>query len=186
MNYEYTIMINKNELLVKDTKEFELGLEVGLVIEPDSIHIMQKDFVTNIYTDAYIDKDGFLEIDDKPFECDLTQLIPDSILDEDGTLFVKSTNKHYDVKGATVVAEVDINNVDLIDDINSNDAQAVGEIVDIVYKGDHYQLIVRTDTEEDFVCTTPYTYNLNDKIGVHIDKKNIRMRLKKEISEYEI
>jgi len=186
MNYEYTIMINKNELLVKDTKEFELGLEVGLVIEPDSIHTMQKDFVTNIYTDAYIDKDGFLEIDDKPFECDLTQLIPDSILDEDGTLFVKSTNKHYDVKGATVVAEVDINNVDLIDDINSNDAQAVGEIVDIVYKGDHYQLIVRTDTEEDFVCTTPYTYNLNDKIGVHIDKKNIRMRLKKEISEYEI
>ena len=186
MNYEYTIMINKNELLVKDTKEYPLNMEVGLNIEPDSIHIMKKDFVTNIYTDAYIDKDLHVVIDDKPFDCDLTQLIPNSVLDEDGLLFVKETNKHYDVKDATVVAEVDINNVELVDDINSDEAQAVGEIVDIVYKGDHYQLIVRTDDEEDFVCITPYTYNLNDKIGIRIDKKNIRLRLKKEMGEYEI
>ena len=186
MNYEYTIMINKNELLVKDTKEYPLNMEVGLNIEPDSIHIMKKDFVTNIYTDAYIDKGLHVVIDDKPFDCDLTQLIPNSVLDEDGLLFVKETNKHYDVKDATVVAEVDINNVELVDDINSDEAQAVGEIVDIVYKGDHYQLIVRTDDEEDFVCITPYTYNLNDKIGIRIDKKNIRLRLKKEMGEYEI
>ena len=186
MNYEYTIMINKNELLVKDTKEYPLNMEVGLNIEPDSIHIMKKDFVTNIYTDAYIDKDLHVVIDDKPFDCELTQLIPNSVLDEDGLLFVKETNKHYDVKDATVVAEVDINNVELVDDINSDEAQAVGEIVDIVYKGDHYQLIVRTDDEEDFVCITPYTYNLNDKIGIRIDKKNIRLRLKKEMGEYEI
>ena len=186
MNYEYTIMINKNELLVKDTKEYPLNMEVGLNIEPDSIHIMKKDFVTNIYTDAYIDKDLHVVIDDKPFDCDLTQLIPNSVVDENGLLFVKETNKHYDVKDATVVAEVDINNIELVDDINSDEAQAVGEIVDIVYKGDHYQLIVRTDDEEDFVCITPYTYNLNDKIGIHIDKKNIRLRLKKEMSEYEI
>ena len=186
MNCEYTIMINKNELLVKDTKEYPLNMEVGLNIEPDSIHIMKKDFVTNIYTDAYIDKDLHVVIDDKPFDCDLTQLIPNSVLDEDGLLFVKETNKHYDVKDATVVAEVDINNVELVDDINSDEAQAVGEIVDIVYKGDHYQLIVRTDDEEDFVCITPYTYNLNDKIGIRIDKKNIRLRLKKEMGEYEI
>ena len=186
MNYEYTIMINKNELLVKDTKEYPLNMEVGLQIEPDSIHIMKKDFVTNIYTDAYIDKDLHVIIDDKPFDCELTQLIPNSVVDENGLLFVKETNKHYDVKDATVVAEVDINNIELVDDINSDEAQAVGEIVDIVYKGDHYQLIVRTDDEEDFVCITPYTYNLNDKIGIHIDKKNIRLRLKKEMSEYEI
>ena len=186
MNYEYTIMINKNELLVKDTKEYPLNMEVGLQIEPDSIHIMKKDFVTNIYTDAYIDKDLHVIIDDKPFDCELTQLIPNSVIDENGLLFVKETNKHYDVKDANVVAEVDINNIELVDDINSDEAQAVGEIVDIVYKGDHYQLIVRTDDEEDFVCITPYTYNLNDKIGIHIDKKNIRLRLKKEMSEYEI
>ena len=161
-------------------------MEVGLQIEPDSIHIMKKDFVTNIYTDAYIDKDLHVIIDDKSFDCELAQLIPNSVVDENGLLFVKETNKHYDVKDATVVAEVDINNIELVDDINSDEAQAVGEIVDIVYKGDHYQLIVRTDDEEDFVCITPYTYNLNDKIGIHIDKKNIRLRLKKEMSEYEI
>ncbi len=39
--------------------------------------------------------------------------------------------------------------------------------------------------EEDFVLTTPYTYNLNDKVGIHIKKEDIKLRLKKEISQYE-
>lgn len=186
MNYEYTIMINKNELLVKNTKDFPLNLEVGLKISKDAIHIMKKDFVTNIYTDAYINKNNQVMIDECPFDCDITQLIPNSILNEDGNLYVKETKKTYNLEDADVVAEIDIANVEIIDDINSNEAQVVGEIVDSVYKGDHYQLIVRTDDEEDFVCVTPYTYNLNDKVGIHIDSKNIRLRLKKEITEYEI
>ena len=125
-------------------------------------------------------------IDECPFDCDITQLIPNSILNEDGNLYVKDTKKTYNLEDADVVAEIDIANVEIIDDINSDEAQVVGEIVDSVYKGDHYQLIVRTDDEEDFVCVTPYTYNLNDKVGIHIDSKNIRLRLKKEITEYEI
>lgn len=186
MNYEYTIMINKNELLVKSIKDYDLNIIVGLKISKDAIHIMKKDFVTNIYTDAYIDKENKVVIDDTSFECDVTQLIEKSILEEDGTLFVKETNKRYSVIDADVVAEVDINNIEIVDDIDSEEATVVGEIVDSVYKGDHYQLIVRTENEEDFVCITPYTYNLFDKIGIHINPKNIRLRLKKEISQYEI
>lgn len=186
MNYEYTIMINKNELLVKSIKDYDLNIIVGLKISKDAIHIMKKDFVTNIYTDAYVDKENKVVIDDTSFECDVTQLIEKSILEEDGTLFVKETNKRYSVIDADVVAEVDINNIEIVDDIDSEEATVVGEIVDSVYKGDHYQLIVRTENEEDFVCITPYTYNLFDKIGIHINPKNIRLRLKKEISQYEI
>lgn len=185
LHYEYTLMIGKNELLVKSTKEYELGTTVGLIIEPDSIHIMKKEFTTNIYTDATINNKNKVLIDDTAFDCDVTQLIPNSYLDEEGYLVSKETKKRYDLSGADVVAEVDIADVKLVDDIESEEAITVGEIIDSVYKGDHYQMIVRTETEEDFVCITPYTYNLNDKIGINIDSSKIRMRLKKDKSNYE-
>ena len=44
---------------------------------------------------------------------------------------------------------------------------------------------VCSSNEEDFVCVTPYTYNLYDKVGININKDKIRLRLKKELSEYE-
>ena len=146
---------------------------------------MKKDFVTNIYTDAYISKDNKVCIDDAPFECNLTQLLPGSFIDEEGYLVSKDKKKKYNLTDALVVAEVDINDIEIIDNIDSDEAKVVGEIVDLVYKGDHYQLIVRTDNEEDFVCVTPYTYNLYDKVGININKDKIRLRLKKELSEYE-
>ena len=185
VNYEYTIIINKNELMIKDTHEYALNKEVGLIIDKDAIHIMKKDFVTNIYTDAYISKNNKVMIDESPFECDLTQLLAGSSIDEDGYLVSKDKKKKYDLTDADVVAEIDINDVEIVDDINADEVEAVGEIVDLVYKGDHYQLIVRTDSEEDFVCVTPYTYNLNDKVGIKVNKDKIRLRLKKDINEYE-
>ena len=185
LHYEYTIMIGKNELLVKSTKDYELGTTVGLVVSPDDIHIMKKEFVTNIYTDASINNKNQILIDDTPFECDITQLLPNSHVDEEGYLINDETKKRYDLTHADVVAEVDIQDVLLVDDIQSEEAIVVGEIIDSVYKGDHYQMIVRTENEEDFVCITPYTYNLNDKIGINIKPNKIRMRLKKEIANYE-
>ena len=186
VNYQYTMMIGKNELLVKSIVDYPLNEEVGLKINPDGIHIMKKDFITNIYTDAYINDKNQVVIDEQPFDCDVTQLIKDSKLDEDGYLVVNKTKKKYDLKNADVVAEIDIDKIEIVDDISSDECQCVGEIVDLVYIGDHYRLIVRTDTEEDFVLNTPYTYNIHDKVGIHVKKEDIRLRLKKEVTEYEI
>ena len=185
VNYQYTIMIGKNELLVKSIKDHDLEKEVGLRIGKDAIHIMKKDFVTNIYTDAYIEK-GKVMIDDSPFECELAQLAPKGELTEEGNVHSKETGKTYNFEDADVVAEIDISKVEIIDDIESEKALVVGEIVDSVYKGDHYQLIVRTENEEDFVLETTYTYDLFDKVGIFVDKKNIRLRLKKDLADYEI
>lgn len=186
VNYQYTMMIGKNELLVKSIVDYPLNEEVGLKINPDGIHIMKKDFITNIYTDAYINDKNQVCIDEQPFECDVTQLIKDSKLDEDGYLVVNKTKKKYDLKNADVVAEIDIDKIEIIDDIASDLCQCVGEIVDLVYIGDHYRLIVRTDDEEDFVLNTPYTYNIHDRVGIHVKSEDIRLRLKKEVTEYEI
>lgn len=186
MHYQYTMMIGKNEMMVKSTKNYELNTEVGLEIEPDGIHIMKKDFVTNIYTDAWINKDNKVMIDDKPFDVDITQLIQGSRVDENGYLVVDSTNKKYDLNDADVIADIDVTKPQIIDDIDSDEAQVVGEIIDLVYIGDHYRVIVRTENEEDFVLVTPYNYNLNDKVGIHINKEDIKIKLKKEISAYEV
>ena len=185
VNYQYTVMVGKNEFIVKSTQDYPLNVEIGMNIYKDSIHIMKKDFTTNIYTDAWINKENKVMIDDMPFDVDITQLLKDSFVDEEGYLVSKDKKHRYDLNDADVVAEVSIEKVEIIDDLESKEVQAIGEIVDSVYKGDHYQLIVRTINEEDFVLTTPYTYNLNDKVGIHIKKEDIKLRLKKEISQYE-
>ena len=185
VNYQYTVMVGKNEVIVKSTQDYPLNVEIGMNIYNDSIHIMKKDFTAHIYTDAWINKENKVMIDDMPFDVDITQLLKDSFVDEEGYLVSKDKKHRYDLNDADVVAEVSIEKVEIIDDLESKEVQAIGEIVDSVYKGDHYQLIVRTINEEDFVLTTPYTYNLNDKVGIHIKKEDIKLRLKKEISQYE-
>ena len=185
VNYQYTVMVGKNEVIVKSTQDYPLNVEIGMNIYNDSIHIMKKDFTTNIYTDAWINKENKVMIDDMPFDVDITQLLKDSFVDEEGYLVSKDKKHRYDLNDADVVAEVSIEKVEIIDDLESKEVQAIGEIVDSVYKGDHYQLIVRTINEEDFVLPTPYTYNLNDKVRIHIKKEDIKLRLKKEISQYE-
>ena len=74
----------------------------------------------------------------------------------------------------------------VIDDIESDECEVVGEIVDLIYVGDHYRYILRTENEEDFVFFLTYSYNLNDTIGLKVKKEDIKLRLKKEVTEYEI
>ncbi len=185
LNYQYIALVGKNEIMIKSTKEYDEGITIGLIIEKDSIHIMKKDFTMNIYTDAWINKNNQVMIDDVAFDCNVTQLVEQGTLDENGNVIDKK-KKVYNFNDADVVVEVPLDKVEIIDDIESDKAIIIGEIVDSVYKGDHYQYIIRTETEEDFVCVSQYSYNLNDKVGVYISKDDIKMRLKKEASNYEI
>ena len=185
LNYQYIALVGKNEIMIKSTKEYDEGITIGLIIEKDSIHIMKKDFTMNIYTDAWINKNNQVMIDDVAFDCNVTQLVEQGTLDENGNVIDKK-KKVYNFNDADVIVEVALDKVEIIDDIESDKAIVIGEIVDSVYKGDHYQYIIRTETEEDFVCVSQYSYNLNDKVGVYISKDDIKMRLKKEASNYEI
>ena len=186
MNYQYTIMIGKNEVMVKSTENYPVGSEANLTIEPDGIHIMKKDFTTNVYTDAWINKNNEVMIDESAFSCDVTQLVPGSSLDEEGNVVSKDGKHKYNFNDADVVAEIALDKIEVIDDIESENCEVVGEVVDSIYVGDHYRYIVRTENEEDFVFVSPYSYNLNDKVGIAVKKEDIKLRLKKEVAEYEI
>ena len=142
---------------------------------------MEKEFSVNRYVDAWIDKNNNVVISEEPFECDITQLIPGSHIDEDGYL-VDPQGVLYDLTDADVIAEIDLKDIEVID--NTEDGTIAGEIVSIIYKGDHYQIIVRTEEDEDFVIDTEYTWNEFDKVSIKVDPKKIKLTLKAEVKEY--
>ena len=178
VHYEMVMLVGKAEIIIQSTVERKVGESVSLNIQPDDIHIMKKEFTTNRY-DGYITKRNTVCFGDGEFECDVTQLYPGSILDEEGYLITAEGNK-IDLEGVDVNVEVGLKDIEISDDADKGGA--IGNIVSIIYKVDHYQLIVRTDEEEeDFVFDTEDTWNENDRVSVIIPKEKIKLSLKQEI-----
>mgnify|MGYP000115716379 CR=1 FL=1 len=180
VHYEYIMMVGKNEVIIQDTKNHEIDCMASISITPENIHIMKKLFTSNIY-EAYIDKQNRVVIDDGAFECDVTQLLPGSHLDEEGYL-VDAAGTKYDLTDADVKAEIGLHDIEIID--NEEDGIVAGEIVSIIYKGDHYQVIIRTANDEDFVVDTEYTWNEFDRVSVKVDPAKIKLTLKDEVKKY--
>ncbi len=178
VHYEMVMKVGKTEIVIQDTVERKVGEKVSLVIAPDGIHIMEKEFSINKY-EGYITKENKVAFGDGEFECDVTQLYPGSIVDEDGYLITKDGEK-IDLTDVDVNVEVGLKDITISD--NDEEGGAVGNIVSMIYKGDHYQIIVRTDeNEEDFVFDTEDTWNENDRVSVIIPKSKIKLSLKQEI-----
>lgn len=182
IHYQYVIMVGHDEVLAQSTADFPVNEDIYIGIEPDGIHLMHKADNTNIYTDSYIGKDHKVYIDDKPFDCDLSKLLPGSKVDEDG--IVSYEKKQYDFKDADVVATISPEALTISDD--TSEAEASGEVISAVYKGDHYVVLVRTPDDEDFFVSTPYTFNPGDIVGIRADKDKIGLRLKGSLDDYEI
>ena len=181
VHYEYVMMVGRNEVVIQTTDNFDTNIIASITIDPFNIHIMEKEFVVNRYADAWIDKNNKVVISEEPFDCDVTQLIPNTVLDEEGYL-VDQNGVKYDLTDADVIAEIDLHDIEVID--NEEDGTVSGEIISIIYKGDHYQIIVRTEEDEDFVIDTEYTWNENDKVGVKIAPNKIKLALKAEAKNY--
>ncbi len=180
VHYQMVMMVGRTEVVMQSTKFYAEGEKVGIIIEPDNIHIMHKEFVSNVY-DGYITKNNTVCFADGEFACDVTQLYEGSKLDEEGYLVLK-TGEKLDLTDVDVKVEVGLKDIEIID--NDEDGNACGSIISIVYKGDHYQIIIRTDDEEeDFVCDTEYTWNENDRVSVKIPKDKIKLTLKQEIKK---
>ncbi len=184
MHYEMTVAVGKSELTIQSTKERKVGEFIGMNVQPQNIHIMQKEFTTNVY-DGYITKNNTVVFGDGEFDADVTQLYPGSHLDEEGYLITKE-GEQIDLTDVDVKVEVGLHDIE-IDDITDEleeTAGAIGKIISIIYKGDHYQLIVRTEeNEEDYVLDTEYLWNENDTVAVNIAKDKIKLSLKAEVKK---
>ena len=182
VHYEYTIMVGNSEVIVQSTIDYAVDQVVGLQIGEDAIHIMGRTMTTNKF-EGYIDNKNNVVFADGTWEVDVTTLLEGATLDEEGYL-VDKLGKKYDLKNADVEIEVGFNDIELFD--NDEDGTVCGEVVQLIYKGDHYQVVVRTESDDDFVLDTEFTYNENDKVSVKVDPSKIKIRLKGDIANYEI
>ncbi len=178
VHYEMVMQVGKSEVVIQDTIERKVGQTVSLFIKPNDIHLMKKEFESNKY-DGYITKKNTVCFGDGEFECDVTQLYPGSFIDEEDYLITADGEK-IDLTDVDVNVEVGLKDIEISDDAEAGGA--IGNIVSMIYKGDHYQLIVRTDeNEEDFVLDTEDTWNENDRVSVIIPKEKIKLTFKQEI-----
>ena len=180
VHYEYTIMVGKNEVIAQDTKDHALGKEVGVSIDPELIHIMKAAIVSNVYKDAWINKRNQVVIGENAFDCDVTQLLENSHVDEEGYLVDKDGNK-YDLNDIDVIATIDLKDIEISD--NLEEGQLLGDVLSTIYMGDHYQVMVRTSDEEDFVLNSDFLWNEDDRVSLRIDPKKIVLKLKGELTK---
>jgi len=183
IHYQYIIMVGKNEVIAQSTVSYPLNETISISITPENIHIMHREISTNVYDDAYIDKNNKVVFGGASWDCNVCQLLKDSHLDEEGYL-IGPDNKKYDLNDADVIVNVDMQNIEMSDQVD--DANVTGSIIQMVYKGDHYQYIIRTEDEEDYVVDNEWTWNENDTVAINIKPENIKLKLKGDIKKYEI
>ena len=182
IHYQYIVMVGKNEVVVQDTMDRNIDDIVSIDVEAKNIQIMKKELTSNIFSDAWIDNKNNVIISEDSFECNISQLVPGGKVDEEGYV-VSKDGKKYDFKNANVIAEVAIQDVHIIDGLDNGQSNAL--VISSIYKGDHYQVLVRTPLEEDFITDTEYTYNVGDLVSVSIDKSAIKLTLKGSLDKYE-
>ena len=174
IHYQILVQCGRYEIEIQSTTTPNVGDMVGLVIKPDGIHVMKKVFRVNKFT-GVITKRNTVEFGDGEFECDVTQLYPNSHLDEDGYLITAKGEK-LDLTDTEVNVEVGLHDITMSDDPDVGGAQ--GNIISLIYKSEYYRYIVRTENEEDYVLACEDLWNENDRVSLIIPKEKIRMTLK--------
>ena len=182
IHYQYTVKVGKNEVYIQSTSLYDTNIEVGLKVEPDLIHIMKRQISSNVYV-GYITKNNEVSFAEATWECDITKLLKDSYVDEDGYL-VDKKGKKYDLTDADVTVNIDMADIEISDDQEAGNI--TGQIISMIYRGDHYQVIVRTEDGDDFVLDTEWMWNENDLVSIKINPDKIKLTLKGDIAKYEI
>lgn len=174
MHYEIAVQSGDNEIVIRSTKFANVGELLGLNIEPDGIHVIHAETDINIYEGIVtaIDKVSF---GDGEFDCDVTKLYPGSKVDNNSLVAVDGNR--INIVGASVTVKVLDTAPSMSDDIDAGGTK--GNIISLIYKGDHYQYIVRTKSGEDIHLHDQYLWNENDYVSIIIPKESIELSLKR-------
>ena len=174
IHYQILVQCGKYEIEIQSTTTPEIGEMVGLLVQPDGIHVMKKKFRVNKFS-GVITKHNTVEFGDGEFDCDVTQLYPGSHLDEEGYL-ITAKGKKLDLTDVEVNVEVGLHDITMSDNLDEGGAQ--GHIISLIYKSEYYRYIVRTENEEDYVLACEDLWNENDLVSLIIPKDKIRLTLK--------
>ena len=175
VHYEITVQSGKNEIVVQSTRKAELNALVGLYIEPEGIHIMLAENTIN-RIESGVDKDYKLSFLGGVLDCDIASLIPGAAFNTDGTL----VDAHGDViepDRIKVIVSVKPDDITMSDDKEAGILR--GHIINLIYKGDHYSYVVRTEEDEDFIVSDEDLWNMDDYVSLLIPKEKFHYALKK-------
>lgn len=174
VHYEITVLSGDNEIVIHSIYNAVVGDTISIDIDPDSIHLIENNLTTNDF-DGIITKQNTVEFADGEFECDLTQLYPNSKYVDD--VLVDEKGNEIDVVGKEVSVSIPVfGSIEMSDDADKGGT--TGNIISLIYKGDHYQYIVRTENEYDFIFDDEDLWNENDFVSLIIPKENISLKLK--------
>ena len=138
------------ELMIQDYDPYPVGSEVMLYIDPDDIQVMKKERRANTYP-ARVLGEGKVEFLDTEFDCDTSGFS----------------------EGEEVTATIRFEKVDLLD--HEEGADLTGNVVFILYMGDHYHLTVKTETGENIWVDTNDIWDKGDFVGIKILPKDIKL-----------
>lgn len=179
IHYQIIAKTGKMEIEIQSTRSKTVGERIGMNIYPDGIHVMKKEFTVNSFV-GVITKNNTVEFGDGEFDCDVTQLYPGSHLDEEGYL-ITAKGRKIDLTDVEVNVEVGTHDITMSDD--ENEGSVCGNIISLVYIGDHYRYTVRTENEEDYVFSCDDLWNENDRVSLIIPSEKIKLTLKKPEDE---
>ena len=174
MHYEVTVESGKYEMVIRTTKCYSVGERIGMKLEPDGIHIMLAEdhttsFVTNINSDYTLDFNG------KVINCDLTKVIPNSSMKDN--VLVDENNEAVDTDKLKVMVSIQPYDIRMSD--NVDEGLVSGHIINLIYKGDHYSYVIRTEYGHDLIVDDEYLWNMDDAVGLIMPEDKMKFQLKK-------
>jgi len=174
MHYEVTVESGKYEMVIRTTKCYSVGERIGMKFEPDGIHIMLAEdhttsFVTNINSDYTLDFNG------KVINCDLTKVIPKSSMKDN--VLVDENNEAVDTSKLKVMVSIQPYDIRMSD--NVDEGLVSGHIINLIYKGDHYSYVIRTEYGHDLIVDDEYLWNMDDAVGLIMPEDKMKFQLKK-------
>lgn len=174
MHYEITVESGKYEMVIRTTKCYNVGEVVGMCLEPDGIHVMVAEDHTTSFI-ANVNSDYTLDFNGKIINCNITEIVPKSII-KDGALF-NGNGEKVDVSKLKVQVSIQPNDIQMSDE---KDAGLVtGKIINMIYKGDHYSYVIRTEYGHDLIVNDEYLWNMDDHVSLIMPEDKMKFQIKK-------
>lgn len=174
VHYEIVVISGKYEIVVQSTKKAEVKEQVGLVIEPDGIHIMLAEHTLN-RIESGVDEELELTFLKGYLKPELTKLIPGANI-QNGVL-INMHGDEIDTRRLKVIVSIKPEDIRMSD--NEDEGVITGYISSLVYKGDHYSYLIMTDTDEEIMVDDEYLWNLNDRVSLIIPREKVEYAIKK-------
>ena len=174
MHYEITVESGKYEMVIRSTKSPKVGDTIGMSIEPDGIHVMIAEDHTTRFEADIVDA-STLDYNGREIKCDLGSVIPGAGIKDE--VLVDGSGEPIDTSKIKVQVSIEPADIELSDDESAG--LTSGQIINLIYKGDHYSYVVRTDHGHDLIVDDEYLWNMNDRVGLIMPEDKMTFGVKK-------